>query len=83
MYKEWSGKSMAEVELLGKKAVVLEESYSSANEHIAVLRQQLDSAQQSLQVIFNQSPSNLAHSLLAICITDSVLERRCMTRPER
>jgi hypothetical protein len=24
MYKEWSGKSMAEVELLGKKAVVLE-----------------------------------------------------------
>ncbi|CAK9876044.1 unnamed protein product [Sphagnum jensenii] len=49
MYKEWSGKSMAEVELLGKKAVVLEESYSSANEHIAVLRQQLDSAQQSLQ----------------------------------
>jgi chromosome segregation ATPase len=26
-----------------------QESYSSANEHIAVLRQQLDSAQQSLQ----------------------------------
>ncbi|CAM6020101.1 unnamed protein product [Sphagnum balticum] len=50
MYKEWSGKSTAEMELLSNKAVVLEESYSSANEHIAILRQQLENAQQSLQV---------------------------------
>jgi hypothetical protein len=30
-----------------------QESYSSANEHIAILRQQLENAQQSLQVNFD------------------------------
>ncbi|KAG0624343.1 hypothetical protein M758_3G240900 [Ceratodon purpureus] len=49
MYKECTGKSVAEIKLISSKAVALEESYSSANEHIRALRQQLDIVQRKLE----------------------------------
>ncbi|CAM6126329.1 unnamed protein product [Calypogeia fissa] len=49
-YKECTGKSAAELELLSSKAMALEEGYESQGEQMKVLRQQLEFTQQKLKM---------------------------------
>ncbi|XP_024381679.1 kinesin-like protein KIN-14N [Physcomitrium patens] len=54
MYKECTGKSVAEIKLISNKALALEESYTTANERIKSLRQQLEITQHKLEVAESQ-----------------------------